>query len=111
MKRLIVYRAGALGDAIVAVPAIRALRAAYPRAAIALVAARVAAAVSLDDVFDQLGLFDELITYDPVTVRHPGRLRALRREVRRFGADMVVHLGSEQNSWLRVQRDRAFFAA
>jgi heptosyltransferase-3 len=109
VKRLIVYRSGAVGDAIVAIPAIRALRAAYPRAVMALVAARAAAAVSSEEVFGELGLFDEVITYDAVSLANIGSLRALRRQVRRFGADMVVHLGSEQNSWLRVQRDRAFF--
>ena len=40
MKRILIYRPGALGDTIVAVPTIQALRRAYPDAALALMTVR-----------------------------------------------------------------------
>lgn len=111
MRRIVIYRAGRIGDSIVAIPAIQALRRAYPQASLALVTVRGdAGGLWADDVFREFGWFDTIVTYKPDTWRHPRALLALLSDLRRLRADAVVHLGSEQNSWARVQRDRAFFA-
>jgi heptosyltransferase III len=111
VKRILIYRAGRIGDSIVAVPAIQALRRAYPQASLALVTVRGdGGGLWADDVFGEFGWFDHIVTYRPDTLRRPRALMALLSDVRRLNADVVVHLGSEQNSRLRVQRDRAFFA-
>jgi heptosyltransferase-3 len=111
VKRIVIYRAGRIGDSIVAIPAIQALRRAYPRASLALVTVRRDdGGLWADDVFGEFGWFDTIVTYRPDTLRRPRAVLALLSDVRRLDADVVVHLGSEQNSWLRVQRDRAFFA-
>jgi ADP-heptose:LPS heptosyltransferase len=111
VKRILIYRAGRIGDSIVAVPAIQALRRAYPRASLALVTVRgEGGGLWADDVFGEFGWFDAIVTYRPGLWRRPREVFALLSDLRRLDADVVVHLGSEQNSWLRVQRDRAFFA-
>ncbi len=110
MKKILIYRPGALGDTIVAVPTIQALRHAYPQAALALMTIRRDTGIWADQVLREFGWFDDLITYGPGGMRTPRAVGALCRRVRQFGADMVVHLGSEQNSPARILRDRAFFA-
>ena len=111
MKRILIYRAGRIGDSIVAVPAIQALRRAYPGAALVLVTVRGDdQGLWADDVFGEFGWFDAIVTYRREVLRHPFTLMSLLLKLRRLEADVVVHLASEQNSWLRVQRDRAFFA-
>lgn len=111
MNRILIYRAGRIGDSIVAIPAIQALRRAYSGASLALVTVHGDdGGLWADDVLGECGWFETIVTYRPAALRSVGGLRALLADIRRFRADMVVHLGSEQNSWLRVQRDRAFFA-
>jgi heptosyltransferase-3 len=111
MKRILIYRAGRIGDSIVAIPAIQAVRRAFPRASLALVTVRGdGGGLWADDVFGEFGWFDAIVTYRPDVLRRPRAALALLSEVRRLDADAVVHLGSERNSWLRMQRDRAFFA-
>ncbi|MEO8075601.1 MAG: glycosyltransferase family 9 protein [Acidobacteriota bacterium] len=110
MKKILIYRPGALGDTIVAVPTIQAIRRTYPQAALALMSIRMDTGIWADQVLREFGWFDELITYAPGGMRKPGAVGALCRRVRQFGADMVLHLSSEQNSPARLLRDRAFFA-
>jgi ADP-heptose:LPS heptosyltransferase len=110
VNRILVYRAGMVGDAIVAVPAIQALRRAYPDAAFALMSVGgVPGRVDACEVLREFGWFDELITYDPRVVRSARAVVELCARVRRFGADMVVYFASDRNSWLRILRDRLFF--
>lgn len=109
MNRILIYRAGRIGDSIVAIPAIQALRRTYPRASLALVTVHGDGGLWADDVFGECGWFDAIITYRPAALRSVTGLRTLLSDIRRLRADLVVHLGSEQNSWLRVQRDRVFF--
>jgi len=109
--KILIYRSGRIGDSIVAIPAIQALRRAHPGASLVLVTVRgEGGGLWADDVFGEFGWFDAIVTYRPDMLRHPRGIMALLSDVRRLKADVVVHLGSEQNSWLRVQRDRAFFA-
>jgi heptosyltransferase III len=100
-----------MGDSIVAIPAIQALRRTYPRASLALVTVRGGdGGLWAADIFREFGWFDTIVTYRPDAPRDPRAIMSLLSDLRRLEADVVVHLGSEQNSWLRVQRDRAFFA-
>ncbi|HXJ36094.1 MAG TPA: glycosyltransferase family 9 protein [Candidatus Eisenbacteria bacterium] len=110
-RRILVYRCGALGDTIVALPAIHALRDAFPAAELALMTANEGdGVVWTDEVLRDFGWFAHVVTYrarELATVR--GRGEILRR-VRAFGPDLVVHLGSDRDSGLRLLRDRLFFA-
>jgi ADP-heptose:LPS heptosyltransferase len=110
MRGIIVYRCGTLGDTIVAVPAIQALREAFPDAPLTLVtASSPRGGIWADAVLREFGWFEHFVTYDP----HDLTVAAINRliyQVRQIDADMVFYLGSERNSWLRVFRDRLFFA-
>jgi lipopolysaccharide heptosyltransferase II len=110
VKRILIYRPGALGDTIVAIPTIQALRRRYPDAALALMTVRMDAGLWADEVLREFVWFDEVITYAPGDLRKLRAVRELWQRLRQFGADTVVHLSSEQNSPARILRDRAFFA-
>lgn len=108
--RILVYRCGALGDAIVALPTMRALRDAFPRAELVLMTANDGAGIVwTDEVLRDFGWFARTVTYrarELATVR--GLLGVLAR-VRAIAPDLVVYLGSDHNSGLRTWRDRLFF--
>lgn len=104
------YRCGTIGDTIVAVPAIQALRDAYPRASLVLMTASSPhGGIWADAVLREFDWFDSFVTYDPDDLR-VGALARLLGKVWKTDAEMVVHLGSDRNSWLRILRDRLFFA-
>jgi len=110
-SHVLVYRCGTLGDTLVALPAMRALRAALPRARLTLMTANDGGDVPwTDDVVRDLGIFDGVLTYRSADLLRLPSLLALAGRVRRLRADLVVHLASDRNSALRLARDRAFFA-
>ncbi len=111
MKRILIYRPGALGDTIVAVPAIQAIRAAYPDASLGFMTVHGETGIWADQVLREFAWFDDMITYAPGDLKTASGVGAVWRRVRQFGADMVLHLSSEQNSRARILRDRAFFAS
>ena len=63
-RRVLVYRCGALGDTIVALPAIRAVREAYPDADLALMTANDGPGILwTDEVLRDFGWFAHMVTY------------------------------------------------
>jgi heptosyltransferase-3 len=108
--RILVYRCGALGDTIVALPTMRALREAFPHAELVLMTANDGAGIVwTDEVLRDFGWFARVVTYrarELVTL--PGLVGVLAR-VRAVRPDLVVYLGSDHNSALRTWRDRLFF--
>jgi len=111
VNRIIIYRCGTIGDTIVAVPAIQAIRAAYPKASLVLMTASSSrGGIWADTVLREFAWFDHFVTYDPDELGNPRAVMQLIRRVRQVNADMIVHLGSERNSWVRIVRDRLFFA-
>ena len=111
-RRVLIYRAGALGDAIVAIPAINLIRRHFPDARLTLMtvgATATSEVVWSGDVLDACVGFDEYIRYEASTLTNLPRLWRLLQEVRRQEPDLVVHLGTDKNSMIRVFRDRMFF--
>src|SRR5262245_61120726 len=100
-RRILVYRCGALGDTIVALPAIRALRDAFPAAELLLMTANEGdGVVWTDQVLRDFGWFASVVTY---RARELGSVRGLLgvlARVRAARADLVVYLGSDHNSGL-----------
>jgi ADP-heptose:LPS heptosyltransferase len=109
-RRILVYRCGALGDTIVALPAIQAMREAFPDAELALMTASDGSGIVwTDQVVGDLGWFTHVVTYQADELVHPtGLLRVLGR-VRAVRPDLVLYLGSDHNAGIRLWRDRLFF--
>jgi ADP-heptose:LPS heptosyltransferase len=109
-RRILVYRCGALGDTIVALPAIRAVREAHPDAELALMTANDGAGILwTDEVLRDFGWFAHMVTYRAADIASVTGLARVLRRVRAFAPDLVVYLGSDHNSGVRTLRDRLFF--
>lgn len=107
---ILVYRCGALGDTIVSIPAIHAVRAHFPGARLVLMTANDGNGILwTDEVLRPLGWFDDTIRYSSSDLRSVRRLWRLVRRVQSLGPDAVVHLASDWNSAARILRDRLFF--
>jgi heptosyltransferase-3 len=109
-RRVLVYRCGALGDTIVALPAIRAIREAWPAAELVLMTANDGAGILwTDQVLREFGWFEQVVTYRARELASPAGLWRVLRRVRAVRPDLVVYLASDHNSGVRGLRDRAFF--
>jgi ADP-heptose:LPS heptosyltransferase len=109
-RRILVYRCGALGDTIVALPAVHAVRDAFPGAELVLMTANDGAGVVwADEVLHDFGWFAHVVTYRARELRSPSGLWGVLRRVRATRPDLVVYLGSDHNAGVRVWRDRLFF--
>jgi ADP-heptose:LPS heptosyltransferase len=114
-RRILLYRIGQLGDTIVALPAMWAVRRAWPNAHLALLfdRHRKAGYVAAFDLLQGCGIFDEFIGY-PFEAKlgrkatEAVRLLAIIR-ARRF--DTLAYLAPSGRSAERVRRDRTFFRA
>lgn len=111
--RILVYQLGSLGDTIVTIPALRAVRRHFgAHAHIALLhEVRSNPVTTPGQVLDGLGLVNEFLPYNiygqPVrSYLHAAALVAQLR-ARRFAA--VVYLAPSERSALRVKRDVLFF--
>jgi ADP-heptose:LPS heptosyltransferase len=109
-RTVLVYRCGTLGDTLVALPAMQAVRRQYPGARLVLMTANDGGAVPwADDVLRDFGWFDDVVTYRSGELADPRGLLRVWARVRRLRVELVVHLGSDRNGGLRTWRDRLFF--
>jgi len=110
VRRILIYRCGALGDTIVALPAINAIRRQFPNAYVVLMTANEGTEkVCADAVLHDFGTIDAFLTYQRRDLWDPWRLRRLLARFLAQRIDLAVHLGSDQNSTLRRWRDRLCF--
>ncbi len=107
----IVYRTGQLGDTVVALPAIRAIKDAAPERPLILLTDRhpEVSLVSSWDVLGPTGLFDDVIFYQPAKGRLLGwgALFAVARDIRRRAPRTIFYFRDER--WPHLDRDRWFF--
>ncbi|HSP44835.1 MAG TPA: asparagine synthase (glutamine-hydrolyzing) [Chthoniobacterales bacterium] len=113
--RIVVYRIGQLGDTIVALPAMWAIRENFPGAKLTLLCDQhphtnyILASGLLRDA----GIFDDFMAYP---VGEPGsgatgRATELLKKLRERKFDTVVYLAPSARSPARVRRDKWFFRA
>lgn len=113
VERIAVFRIGQLGDALVSIPAIRAIRKAYPSASLMLITEQCIGPglVSPSQVFEVCEIFSEIVTY--VSTRPAWRnwveLMKLVTAIRRFRADVLFYLAPFPRSFQQLHRDRLFF--
>lgn len=109
-QRVLVYRTGAIGDTVVAIPAIRAIRAHYPGASFILMSAGGGEGIVWTDrVLSEFGWFDHVVTYESREMSTVQGLWGIVRRIRALAPGMVIYLGSEKNSAMKIWRDRLFF--
>lgn len=116
MDSVLVYRIGSLGDTLVAVPALRAVRAHFPGARVTLLCDRQVGRsyVLASDLLHGSGLVDEFVYYpvDPSLVGRvlrPARMSRLLLDLRRRRFGAVVYLAGSNRPAASIERDRRFF--
>jgi asparagine synthase (glutamine-hydrolysing) len=114
VKRILVFRIGQLGDTIVALPAMTAVRRNFPDAHIALLSDRHPGKsyVVASDLLRGAGIFDEFLSY-PVSESgeflRGSRIVFLLTKLRATRFDTLVYL-APTNRWPeQIARDRQFF--
>ncbi|MGB0720812.1 MAG: glycosyltransferase family 9 protein [Gammaproteobacteria bacterium] len=110
-RRILIFRRGALGDTLVALPALRLIRRRFPDAQIRILHVDRAAAseTSLQTILGPLCLVSGYFSY-PVGTRNPATLLNTVRTIRRWRPDAAVYL-AEVFSLHRVTREFLFLKA
>jgi heptosyltransferase III len=113
MPTILIFRIGQLGDTLIAMPAIEAIRSKYPSHHLILLTDRhpgKAGYVSSWDILGPTGWFDQVIFYDP-GVRGRDKLKMLGRLVSELRDLKVEHLFNlaPGRSRLASARDKWFF--
>lgn len=108
-KRVLIYRIGNIGDLVCALPALRAVRRAYPDAHLTLLTSSGCATLpGAKDLLPEVAWIDEILNYgreDIGTVQDQWRLAMTLRR-RRY--DVWVHLPMELTTVRRELRDMGF---
>jgi heptosyltransferase III len=117
-KSVLIFRIGSLGDTLVAVPALRAVRTHFDPARVTLLCDRQVGRryVLASDLLGATGLVDDFLHYpfDPSAygrLLQPARMARLLLAIRRRRFDALVYLAPSNRPARSIVRDRAFFRA
>jgi ADP-heptose:LPS heptosyltransferase len=113
IKRILVFRTGHLGDAVIALPALWAIRDAFPDATIALLSNQVpnSSAIPAMSVLPKQGLIDEWIGY-PAHKMERGSLATTAKlifDLRKRRFDCVFYMMMRVRTAAQIRRDARFF--
>ena len=109
-----VFRPGQLGDSLVALPAVHAIKKAIGARPLILISDRVPGeeVVPSWDVFRTSGLFSKALFYTAINrsfISSMGGLASVAREIRRLGKGPLFYFASSGASTSMVRRHRIFF--
>jgi asparagine synthase (glutamine-hydrolysing) len=114
-RRILIYRIGQLGDTLVALPAMWAVRNAFPDAHIALLFDKHPAAryVQSPELLKGSAIFDQYIGYpfEAKLGRKAAEAARLVAMIRAQRFDTLVYLAPTTRSPSRIERDKLFFKA
>jgi heptosyltransferase-3 len=111
-QRILIYRIGQIGDTVIALPAIWAIRRYFPGAFLALLNDQHASSNYIPALrtLPEKGLFDEFIFYNADKDGTPFRnLLGLIPQIRQSRFDTLVYLAPRFRTRRRIWRDLAFF--
>ncbi len=108
--RVVAYRVGSLGDALVVLPAFHLVRKAFPDAHITLLTSFPvnAKAAPMEAVLMNTDLYNDTLRY-PTFLRDFGELRDLRKRLRAGRYDCLVYLAKPKGGIFKSIRDYIFF--
>ena len=110
INRIVIYRCGTIGDTVVSIPAINAIRHHFKDATLVLMTATGGdGIVWADEVLREFGWFDAYVRYELFKHWSPRLLWKLITQVKRQHADLLVYLCSDKNSAMKIWRDCFFF--
>ncbi len=112
IRRILIFRIGELGDTLIAVPCLWAVRRAFPTAWLALLANFDPGANYVDarQVLPRRGLIDEWLSYNTADYESKlADLGGLLLQLRRLRFDTLVYLAPRNRKPAEVRRDLLFF--
>ncbi|MCS3956544.1 ADP-heptose:LPS heptosyltransferase [Salinibacter ruber] len=106
-----VHQIGSLGDTVIALPSLWAIRSEFPDSHIVHVSsAKSKGAVSQEDVLDGSGLVDEFIEYDAsFSIHDASGIFEFWGQLRDIGIDAVIYIGRRDRSRREVFRNWLFY--
>ena len=110
VERVLVYRPGALGDTVIALPCFHLIRRAFPSARIAVMtdmSESLSSIAGAQAVLGNSGLVDEFMSY-PSSLRSLRGLAGLEQQIVRWRADLLVYMPLPPTLG-KICRDRVFF--
>lgn len=109
-NKILIYRCGALGDTLVALPVLNALRRNFPKSIIYLMTQSNTDGILWPDKFlSDFNVIDAYLLYKNEDLKDLGKIFTLITKVRRLNFDLVINLPNDKASPLRLLRDRFFF--
>src|SRR6266567_4517001 len=111
-SRILVYRIGHIGDTVVALPALWAIRERFPKAHITLLCNEQLGSghVPASKILPTSGLIDDTLAYSSYEKRlHPVEWLRLLRKLRRLKYDTLVYLAPRLRQPAAVLRDLTYF--
>lgn len=107
--KILIFRRGSIGDAVISIPALNAVRAQYPTAALRLLSNTPISekAGSVESVFDGTGTFESVISAPPGGGGTAGLLRT-RTAIKEWAPDQLIFL-SEPSRYIQLCREFLFF--
>jgi asparagine synthase (glutamine-hydrolysing) len=113
-RRILVFRIGQLGDTIIALPAMQAIRNRFSDAHLTLLCDRHPGKsfVLGSDLLGRCGLFDDFMSYpvhEDQNLTRPWMMAPVLAAIRRRKFDTLVYLSPSVRSPEQVNRDRKFF--
>jgi ADP-heptose:LPS heptosyltransferase len=108
-KNILIFRLGQLGDTLVCLPALQAIRENFPNTCISMLTDGYAnsAYVSPSEILPD-GLIDEYIRYSPADKNIVSLIKKVL-EIRHKQFDALIYLAPRQRTPRQIQRDRLFF--
>ena len=108
--RILIYRLGSLGDTVLVLPALRAIRNKYPESSITLLTNLPISekAAPIPSILESTGLIDRTIDY-PLGTRSVREFLKLARELRNADFDMMFYLAAYRGL-MSVLRDWIYFS-
>ena len=113
--RLLVFRIGNIGDSLVSLPAIWAIKKAFPSAELFLLteSSKTASFASAWSVLRETGLFKDCLSYVKKerrnTLIHLLSLFITAIKIRRFHFDKIFYLAPSPRTEIQINRDRNYF--
>ena len=108
-KRVLVYRLGSMGDAIVALPSLRLVAQTFPKAQrwILTNLSDSEKTIPMAHLLENTGLIQGFIQY-PLRLRNAGTLTILSKRIRSIRPEVLIYLAAPRGQ-IRILRDAMFF--
>ncbi|MCX7704382.1 MAG: glycosyltransferase family 9 protein, partial [Planctomycetota bacterium] len=111
-KRILVHRYGNIGDMVVAIPALVALRKRFPNAHITLLTSpgsEKAKHAGAREILSNSPLFDEMMVYHTEDLHNRARLKETMKRIRGGNYDLLVALTNAAYPIRKLLREMVFF--